>query len=263
MVSFLNLPNYIQDSEIIQKLVDWGVSPILPLRRRYHPGTTVADGTRFIRVKFPKEVMSLPYNVKFDTEEGPKYFRVIHDQQIKTCRLCGSAEHEKKDCPQFVCRECLEQGHFARDCKAPRCQGCKKTILWCRCESDEEETEVMETNKQMEKSSNEEQEEEVQELPPDDLNEQVVEQAMSEEDEGDAAETETQHLMKDDGHDMEEEQGAAGENTESRIEEEVSDDDDNEEINIGTKDRTIDSINRRRRKTVQLNIQQVLKKQKL
>jgi len=36
MVSFLHLPNYIKDDEIIQKLVDWGVNPILPLKRRYY-----------------------------------------------------------------------------------------------------------------------------------------------------------------------------------------------------------------------------------
>lgn len=93
---FLHLPNYFKDDEIIQKLVDWGVNPILPLRRIYHPGTTVADGTRFLRVKFPQDIVTLPYNVKFDTEEGPKYFRVIHDDQLKTCRICASTDHEKK-----------------------------------------------------------------------------------------------------------------------------------------------------------------------
>lgn len=110
---FLHLPNYIKDDEIIQKLVDWGVSPIFPLRRRYHPGTTVAEGTRFLRVKFRQDIVTLPYNVKFDTEEGPKYFRVIHGDQLKTCRICASTDHEKKDCPKYTCRDCLEQGHFA------------------------------------------------------------------------------------------------------------------------------------------------------
>lgn len=69
MVSFLRLPNYIEDEEIIKKLVGWGVPPILPLRRRYHPGTKMADGTRFMKVKFPQEVTSLPYNTRFMTEE--------------------------------------------------------------------------------------------------------------------------------------------------------------------------------------------------
>lgn len=138
MVSFLSLPSYIDDDEIIQKLINWGVTPILPLRRRYHPGTTVADGTRFIKVKFPQEVTSLPYNTRFMTEEGVQYYRVIHDNQVKTCRICVSVEHEKKDCPQFKCRDCLEQGHYARDCKVPRCQGCDKVRMRCRCEMENE-----------------------------------------------------------------------------------------------------------------------------
>jgi hypothetical protein len=141
MVSFLSLPSYIEDDEISQKLINWGVTPILPLRRRYHPGTTVADGTRFLRVKFTQEVTSLPYNTSFMTEEGVQYFRVIHDNQVKTCRICASPEHEKKDCPQFLCRNCLKQGHYARECKVPRCQGCQKTMLRCRCERNDEENE--------------------------------------------------------------------------------------------------------------------------
>uniref|UniRef100_A0A673LRR2 CCHC-type domain-containing protein n=1 Tax=Sinocyclocheilus rhinocerous TaxID=307959 RepID=A0A673LRR2_9TELE len=140
VVSFLRLPNYINDEDVLQKLQSWGVTPILPLRRRYYPGTTVADG----RVKFPKDVVSLPYNTSFETEEGTQFFRVIHNQQVKICRICSSAEHEKKDCPQLTCRECLEQGHYARDCTAPRCQGCRKALLRCICETDEEEHEEME-----------------------------------------------------------------------------------------------------------------------
>ncbi|KAI2645114.1 ATP-dependent RNA helicase glh-4 [Labeo rohita] len=143
MVSFFNLPSYIEDEEIIHKLNSFGVTPILPVRRRYHPGTTVADGTRFLRVRFPKEVASLPYTTKFMTEEGAQYFRVIHDNQRKTCRICTSTEHELKDCPQFLCRNCLEQGHYARDCTAPRCQGCNRAMIRCRCETDEEENKEM------------------------------------------------------------------------------------------------------------------------
>jgi hypothetical protein len=144
MVSFLNLPNYINDEEVLQKLTSWGVTAILPLRRRFYPGTTVADGTRFIKVKFTKDVVSLPYYTKFETEEGEKFFRVIHDHQVKTCRICSSVEHEKKDCPQFTCRECLEQGHYARECKAPRCQSCWKASQRCTCEEYEEVHEEME-----------------------------------------------------------------------------------------------------------------------
>lgn len=78
------------------------------------------------------------------TEEGAQYFRVIHDNQQKTCRICRSAELELKNCPQFLCWNGLEQGHYARDCKAPQCQGCRKALLRRTCETDEEEHEEME-----------------------------------------------------------------------------------------------------------------------
>ena len=93
------------------------MTPILPLRSRFYPGTAVADGTQFLRVKFPKEVASLPYSVRFDTGDGPLYFRVMHDRQVKICRLCMSPVHVMRVCPQFVCRECLEKGHYARSVK--------------------------------------------------------------------------------------------------------------------------------------------------
>lgn len=85
------------------------------------------------------QVTSLPYNTKFKTEEGLQYFRVIHDNQVKTCRICASVK--KRECPQYMCRDCLKQGHYARNCKVPQCQGCDEAMLSCRCEKDEEENE--------------------------------------------------------------------------------------------------------------------------
>lgn len=74
MVSFLNLTNYIQDEDITDKLLMWCVTPLLPLGRRYYLGTTVANGTRYIRVKFPQDVVSLPFSTKFKTAEGLQFF---------------------------------------------------------------------------------------------------------------------------------------------------------------------------------------------
>ncbi len=85
-------------------LTNRGVTPILPLRRRFYPGDNSGGRNTFIKVKFPQEVTSLPYNTRFMTEEGVQYFRVIHDNQVKTCRICASVEHERKDCPHFTCR---------------------------------------------------------------------------------------------------------------------------------------------------------------
>lgn len=138
VVSFIHLPAYIGDSEILDKLQTWGVTPASIIKRRVYPGTDIADGTRYLRVKFPKEVTSLPYSTKFDTEEGTQYFRIMHDRQVKTCRLCMNPGHMFKDCPEFKCYQCEEQGHFARDCHAVKCPDCRKVIVRCECWMEEE-----------------------------------------------------------------------------------------------------------------------------
>ncbi|XP_026103331.1 uncharacterized protein LOC113074680 [Carassius auratus] len=274
MVSFLLLPNYIKDDEIIQKLVDWGVNPILPLRRRYYPGTTVADGTRFLRVRFPQDIVTLPYNVRFDTEEGPKYFRVIHDGQLKTCRICASTEHEKKDCPQYTCRECLEQGHFARDCQAPRCKSCEKTWMRCTCESEEEDNAEMEIEVQehMEETSRNRRKDETQEVNgiSEDLSKQGKEDSTRREDNADkeievhTMETETHQTVANDGQMKENECATTSEIAAGWNKEEVSDEE-TDEINLELENRTTDIMNRRRKLITvsEINIKQVLKKQKL
>lgn len=133
VVSFIHLPAYIADSDILEKLHNWGVTPASEIKRRMYPGTDIADGTRYLRVKFPKEVISLPYSTKFDTEEGSQYFRIMHDRQVKTCRLCMNPGHVFKNCPEFKCYQCDEQGHFARDCDAAKCPECRKVMVRCEC----------------------------------------------------------------------------------------------------------------------------------
>lgn len=133
VVSFIHLPAYIRDSEIVEQLKKWGVAPASAIRRRMYPGTEIADGTRYLRVKFPKEVKSLPYSTKFETEEGSQYFRIMHDRQVKTCRLCMNPGHVFKDCPDFKCFQCGEQGHFARNCDAVKCPDCRKVMVRCEC----------------------------------------------------------------------------------------------------------------------------------
>lgn len=103
VVSFMHVPVYIADEEILNKLEGWGVFPISKIKRRFYLGTSIEDGTRFVRMRFPKEVASLPYSTKMETAEGPQYFRVMHSNQVKTCRLCMSLDHVVKDCPDFKC----------------------------------------------------------------------------------------------------------------------------------------------------------------
>ena len=60
VVSFLELPAYTTDNDVILKLQGWGVSAASPIKRRMWPGTNIADGTRFLKVKFNDLVRSLP-----------------------------------------------------------------------------------------------------------------------------------------------------------------------------------------------------------
>ncbi|KAL0151795.1 hypothetical protein M9458_052946 [Cirrhinus mrigala] len=139
VVSFMHLPVYLDDKEILEKLEGWGVDPISKMKRRRYPGTDIEDGTRFLKVRFPKEVASLPYSTRLETAEGSQYFRVMHSHQVKTCRLCMSPDHLLKECPNFVCYRCEERGHFARDCNAVRCPGCEEVLNKCECWMEGEE----------------------------------------------------------------------------------------------------------------------------
>lgn len=133
VVSFIHLPGYVSNKEIYDKLWSYGVEPMSDIKRRFHPGTNVADGTRFVRVKFPPNVVSLPYSMRFSSGNSSSYFRVVHDNQKKVCSICLSDEHLFKDCPDFKCFHCGLQGHVARTCMAPTCKKCKCAGARCFC----------------------------------------------------------------------------------------------------------------------------------
>jgi len=67
VVLFMNLPVYITDEDICDKLKGLGVKATTPIKRRKWPGTEIADGTRFCKVKFSETVQSLPYSTKCET----------------------------------------------------------------------------------------------------------------------------------------------------------------------------------------------------
>ena len=140
VVSFLNLPAYISDEEISDKLCGWGVRALSPIKRRMWPGTNIADGTRIVRVKFNELVQSLPYSTKFNTATGSEYFRVIHDRQMKVCRNCMQPGHILRECPDFTCHNCGSQGHYARECATvvARCRTCRRRERDCVCPAVEE-----------------------------------------------------------------------------------------------------------------------------
>uniref|UniRef100_A0A7N8YRP8 CCHC-type domain-containing protein n=1 Tax=Mastacembelus armatus TaxID=205130 RepID=A0A7N8YRP8_9TELE len=135
VVSFLELPAYIKDEEIVAKLHGWGVAATSPIKRRMWPGTSIADGTRFMKVRFTDKIQSLPYSTKFSTAAGSEYFRVIHDRQAQVCRLCIQPGHIFRECPDFLCRKCGQQGHYARECQSRlrRCEICHNKEENCIC----------------------------------------------------------------------------------------------------------------------------------
>ncbi|KAJ8006333.1 hypothetical protein DPEC_G00134150 [Dallia pectoralis] len=68
--------------------------------------------------------------------EGPEYFRVIHDRQVKVCRVCIQPGHVVRECPDFFCRRCKAQGHYARECnqqQESRCSDCGEMGTQCVC----------------------------------------------------------------------------------------------------------------------------------
>ena len=52
VVSFINLPVYMEDVTILARLEEWGVRPISVIKRRKWSETEIADGTRFLKVCF-------------------------------------------------------------------------------------------------------------------------------------------------------------------------------------------------------------------
>ncbi|KAK6182007.1 hypothetical protein SNE40_009779 [Patella caerulea] len=131
IVSFMNIPHYISDVEIIDKLKAWNVTPLSEIKERFykHGERSIADGTRYVKVKFPPEVASLPYATRFDGRS----FYVKHDNQARVCFNCLKSDHEVKNCPDSKCYRCQKLGHTRRNCSEKECETCG--LFSCQCES--------------------------------------------------------------------------------------------------------------------------------
>ncbi|ESO93190.1 hypothetical protein LOTGIDRAFT_66497, partial [Lottia gigantea] len=116
VVSFMHLSGLITDEQIESKLKLWRVELLGPIKRRRYENTDVFDGTRFMRVRFPPDVSSLPYSVGFQIESGVEYYSVRHDHQEKVCFSCLSPGHLNSACPDRICRSCNKRGHIQRNC---------------------------------------------------------------------------------------------------------------------------------------------------
>jgi len=138
VASMMYLPTYVKDQEIKSKLNSLDVEILSPIKRRYVDieDVSYADGTRFCKVRLPVGRKSLPFTMKFSDGEAEGYYRVIHNGQCKTCTICGSNDHLKKDCAQFTCFKCGGQGHIKRFCTAEKCHYCAYYI--CQCDNYDE-----------------------------------------------------------------------------------------------------------------------------
>ncbi|CAG2191731.1 unnamed protein product [Mytilus edulis] len=133
VVSIMKLPSYVPDEDIRIKLAIKGVNVVSPIYRRTVPGTQVADGTRFMRCKFPPGLVALPWTIPFKIGSDTKYFRLKHNNQTKVCSECSSPDHMKNSCPHFECYGCGAVGHSKRYCKATKCKSCSNLPLLCVC----------------------------------------------------------------------------------------------------------------------------------
>ncbi|CAC5394512.1 unnamed protein product [Mytilus coruscus] len=80
-------------------------------------------------------MFALPWTIPFKIGSDTKYFRLVHNNQMKVCSECLSPEHMRKQCPYFVCHGCGEYGHSKRQCKAIKCEYCHNLPLLCVCGS--------------------------------------------------------------------------------------------------------------------------------
>jgi len=147
VVSFFELPAYISDEDLKIKLRNKGIELLGPVIKNCYKGTDVYNGTRHVRCKFPPNYASLPYSMKFETVQGPKYYKVKHNNQCKICFHCDSPDHVLKDCPNVQCYRCNGHGHTSKTCpepprygqRTPKCDICNLDRDICDCFKDYEE----------------------------------------------------------------------------------------------------------------------------
>ncbi|XP_062241187.1 uncharacterized protein LOC133951326 isoform X1 [Platichthys flesus] len=126
VVSFIDLPVYMEDATILRRLEEWGVRPISAIKRRKWPGTEIVDGTRFLKVRFNEQVTD-SRDAEGDLggeagggragEAGGGRGEEAGGSQVRVCRLCIKPGHIFRECPDFKCFRCQKTGHYARECE--------------------------------------------------------------------------------------------------------------------------------------------------
>ncbi|ESO93650.1 hypothetical protein LOTGIDRAFT_104694, partial [Lottia gigantea] len=134
VVSFMDIPSYIEDSVLVEKLKVFRIEIDGEVVRHFHDKhKTVENGIRHVRCLFSPELKSLPWAVKLETINGTKSYRVIHNNQTKVCNKCYSDSHIIANCPQIQCRRCNQYGHMGNTCMIKLCNICKHLETECVC----------------------------------------------------------------------------------------------------------------------------------
>ncbi|CAC5395157.1 unnamed protein product [Mytilus coruscus] len=125
IVSIFSMSMYVTDEEIIDRFDRMGVEIVTDIRKRkMSTRSNVYDDTRVFKVKLPPTLASIPYSMKFTVSgKDTAYYRVIHNDQVKVCSGCYSAEHLYRDCPEFKCFKCGQQGHISKNCSENKFNG--------------------------------------------------------------------------------------------------------------------------------------------
>ncbi|KAK6190542.1 hypothetical protein SNE40_002386 [Patella caerulea] len=141
VVSFLNLPSVIEDHIILDKLKSYNIEILGPVVRNYYTNVRAqrcCTGTRHVKCKFPENIKSLPYAMKFETSLGVKSFKVLHNSQVRVCFKCLSPEHVMSECPNIKCHNCKKYGHLQYSCPGIVCVNCDKVEKDCVCTDNNE-----------------------------------------------------------------------------------------------------------------------------
>ncbi|ESP05135.1 hypothetical protein LOTGIDRAFT_151936 [Lottia gigantea] len=140
IVSFMHIPCYISDHELLAKLKGWNVRPLGEVRRRHmkYGDREIPDGTRYVKCEFPPNVSSLPYATLLDG----KSFIIKHNNQSKVCFGCLNPDHEVKNCPESLCKRCEQKGHIRKFCEESLCVNCGEYNYLCKCATNDLDAEL-------------------------------------------------------------------------------------------------------------------------
>ncbi|KAJ8024185.1 Zinc finger CCHC domain-containing protein 3 [Holothuria leucospilota] len=122
-VSLFNVPTYVSDAELSDKLMEYGCRILSPWTRKYYyEFPAIENGTRFVRLELPSNAKSLPYAIVINGN----HLRLKHNGQSRVCNNCLSEEHLMRSCPQYLCSSCGQQGHTESRCPSVKCFRCQR-----------------------------------------------------------------------------------------------------------------------------------------